>query len=84
MKKYIIVLLISLLFGFNANSKIIKVEANPQKGFYFPYYLKIPKNTDANYLIVESNNTKKSKSLLHVQLGELELGIMGPQQDKIA
>ena len=26
-------LLISLLLSFNANSKIIKVEANPQKGF---------------------------------------------------
>ena len=63
MKKYIIVLLISLLFGFKANSKIIKVKANPQKGFYFPYFLKIPKNTNANYIIVESNNTKKSKSL---------------------
>ena len=49
--------------SFEAHSKIIKVKANPQKGFYFPYFLKIPKNTNSNYLIVESNNTKKSNSL---------------------
>ena len=61
MKKYIIVLLISLLFGFKANSKIIKVEANPQKGFYFPYFLKIPKNMNQNKMIknkkIKTNGT---------------------------
>lgn len=40
---------------------IIKISANPDKGFNYPYYLLIPEGTrnnpDAKYLVVEPNNT---------------------------
>lgn len=40
--------------------RIIKIDANPDKGFYSEYYLFIPdtlKTTDDVFLLVESNNT---------------------------
>lgn len=37
--------------------KIIEVNADPKKGFSFPFLLKIPTNIDTNYLVVETNNT---------------------------
>ncbi|MGS0690436.1 hypothetical protein [Shewanella sp. 30m-9] len=36
---------------------IIEVKAQPNKGFSFPFLLKIPSNIDTNYLVVETNNT---------------------------
>jgi len=40
--------------------RIIKIDANPDKGFYTEYYLFIPdtiKASDSTFLLVESNNT---------------------------
>lgn len=36
---------------------IIEVNADPKKGFSFPFLLKIPTSIDTNYLVVETNNT---------------------------
>lgn len=36
---------------------IIEVKAQPNRGFSFPFLLKIPSNIDTNYLVVETNNT---------------------------
>ena len=59
MKKIFITIFFSTLFCFNlAYGKTIVVKANPEKGFHFPYLLKTSKKTvDANYIVVESNNT---------------------------
>lgn len=42
-----------------AVGEIIKIEKNPSKGFFWPYYLYVPANIDekkTNYIFVESNN----------------------------
>ena len=59
MKKVFITILFLSLFCFNLSyGKTIVVKANPEKGFHFPYLLKTSKKTvDANYMVVESNNT---------------------------
>ena len=58
MKKILGIVVISLLLSGNVYSKTIVVKANPEKGFHFPYLLKTSKKTvDANYIVVESNNT---------------------------
>ena len=58
MKKILIIILLSLFCLNLAYGKTIVVKANPEKGFHFPYLLKTSKKTvDANYIVVESNNT---------------------------
>ncbi len=65
MKKVFITILFLSLFCFNlAYGKTIVVKANPEKGFHFPYLLKTSKKTvDANYMVVESNNTGSGNSI---------------------
>jgi hypothetical protein len=36
---------------------VIEVNAQPDKGFNFPFLLRIPSNIGTNYLIIETNNT---------------------------
>jgi len=63
--KIFITIFFSTLFCFNlAYGKTIVVKANPEKGFHFPYLLKTSKKTvDANYIVVESNNTGSDNSI---------------------
>lgn len=45
-----------------SRDKLIKVEANPKRGFTYGYYLYIPngaKNSQIKYMLVEPNNTGK-------------------------
>ena len=64
MKKILGIVVISLLLSSNVYSKTIVVKANPEKGFHFPYLLKTSKKTvDANYIVVESNNTGSDYSI---------------------
>ena len=64
MKKILGIVVISLLLSGNVYSKTIVVKANPEKGFHFPYLLKTSKKTvDANYMVVESNNTGSGNSI---------------------
>ena len=64
MKKILEIVVISLLLSGNVYSKTIVVKANPEKGFHFPYLLKTSKKTvDANYMVVESNNTGSGNSI---------------------
>lgn len=47
---------------------VIKINPNPESGFNFPYYLRIPKGLNQNevqYLLVETNNTGVNDTLLH-------------------
>lgn len=44
-----------------------KFESNPEKGFYFPYYVYLPrdyKKNDASFMVVESNNSGSSDNLI--------------------
>ncbi len=48
---------------------VVAVEANPAKGFNFPYYLFVPEQVDRSgevYLYVEPNNTGKASDELEV------------------
>ena len=57
-------MVLGLLLSSNVYSKTIVVKANPEKGFHFPYLLKTSKKTvDANYIVVESNNTGSDNSI---------------------
>lgn len=47
---------------------VIKVEAHPELGFYYPYYLRIPKGvnyTSVTYLLVETNNSGNNDTFAH-------------------
>ena len=64
MKKLLGIVVLGLLLSSNVYSKTIVVKANPEKGFNFPYLLKTSKKTvDANYIVVESNNTGSDNSI---------------------
>lgn len=44
----------------NTQDQLIKVAANPEKGFNYPYYLWVPKyinNSEQRYLLIEPNNS---------------------------
>jgi len=85
--KIFITIFFSTLFCFNlAYGKTIVVKANPEKGFHFPYLLKTSKKTvDANYIVVESNNTgghnKSIKSMTSKAKKSLEW-VLGPSISK--
>jgi hypothetical protein len=47
---------------------VIKVEAHPELGFNFPYYLRIPKGVNyasVTYLLVETNNSGNNDTFAH-------------------
>ncbi len=86
MKKILGIVVISLLLSSNVYSKTIVVKANPEKGFHFPYLLKTSKKTvDANYIVVESNNTgghnKSIKGMTSKAKKSLEW-VLGPSISK--
>ena len=64
MNKLLTIIFISLFCSNLTYAKVIVVKANPEKGFNFPYLLKTSKKTvDANYIVVESNNTGSDNSI---------------------
>ena len=64
MNKLLTIIFISLFCSNLTCAKVIVVKANPEKGFNFPYLLKTSKKTvDANYIVVESNNTGSDNSI---------------------
>ena len=59
---------------------IIKVPANPTKGFNYPYYLRIPKQNGqplSNYMVVESNNSGMANDSLSFHDEKAKQSIMG-------
>ena len=56
---------------------IIEVKAQPQKGFNFPFILKIPTNVDTHYLVVETNNTGRVSDDLKVHYESAKKAISG-------
>lgn len=67
---------------------IIVIESNPEKGFYSPYILFIPKDTPRNksaYLLVEPNNTGRISDLMEVHLkSAIELASVSSVGNNIA
>jgi predicted esterase len=71
---FVLLCLSNLLFAqpsgkesFTLSDTIIKIEANPELGFNYPYLLRIPKGLNQNksqYLLVETNNTGDIKDSL--------------------
>ena len=60
MKQAYFLILSIIIFSACTNSELNYVEANPSKGFNYPYYLFVPENIDTNdsiYIVVETNNS---------------------------
>ncbi|GAA4469385.1 hypothetical protein GCM10023093_28790 [Nemorincola caseinilytica] len=54
--------------GTPASDTVLKIEAHPELGFNFPYYLRIPKGVNrksASYLLVETNNSGNNDTFAH-------------------
>ena len=86
MNKLLTIIFISLFCSNLTYAKVIVVNANPEKGFHFPYLLKTSKKTvDANYIVVESNNTgghnKSIKGMTSKAKKSLEW-VLGPSISK--
>jgi dienelactone hydrolase len=62
-------------FQIDFGTELLKVEANPAKGFYWPYYLSIPNSLSKNtVLLVEPNNTGTSSDTPEIhEVSALEL-----------
>lgn len=56
---------------------VVEVKANPEKGFFFPFFLKVPEVTKTNYLIVETNNTGKVSDDFNIHLNSARNAILG-------
>lgn len=54
--------------GMQASDTVLKIEAHPELGFNFPYYLRIPKGVNrksVSYLLVETNNSGNNDTFAH-------------------
>ncbi|WP_258544433.1 hypothetical protein [Alteromonas lipotrueae] len=60
-----------------AEDLVVEVPANPEKGFFFPFFLKVPELTETNYLIVETNNTGKVSDDFDIHLNSARKAILG-------
>ncbi|WP_020414910.1 hypothetical protein [Microbulbifer variabilis] len=62
MKRIVLVFLLSVCANTCFSDEVLEIPANPEKGFRYPYLIKIPETVPEDkklYLIVESNNTGK-------------------------
>jgi hypothetical protein len=75
-KKSAVLFLILICNGSYADT-IIEVKAQPSKGFYFPFLLKIPSNIATNYLVVETNNTGAVSDDFNVHYQSAKKAIVG-------
>ncbi|MCC5854802.1 MAG: hypothetical protein JJU10_03865 [Idiomarina sp.] len=56
--KVVLGILLAMLWSQSCFAEtVVEVDAAPEKGFHFPFLLKIPAQTKTRYLIVETNNT---------------------------
>ena len=75
-KKSAVLFLILICNGSYADT-IIEVKAQPNKGFSFPFLLKIPSNIATNYLVVETNNTGAVSDDFNVHYQSAKKAIVG-------
>ncbi len=68
-----LILISNVCFG----DMIVEVKALPNKGFNFPFLLKIPSSIDTNYLVVETNNTGSVSDDLEVHYRSAKKAIVG-------
>ncbi|MCC3157260.1 hypothetical protein LJ737_08420 [Hymenobacter sp. 15J16-1T3B] len=65
-----------------APDTLLRIAANPAKGFNYPYFLLVPKRTPRNaptYLMVEPNNTGLLNDTLAVHERAARIAIAGPK-----
>ncbi|RAK67134.1 hypothetical protein [Hymenobacter edaphi] len=65
-----------------ATDTLLRIAANPAKGFHYPYFLLVPKRTPRNaptYLMVEPNNTGLLNDTLAVHERAARIAIGGPK-----
>jgi pimeloyl-ACP methyl ester carboxylesterase len=65
-----------------AADTLLRIEANPAKGFNFPYFLLVPKKTPrhaAVYLLVEPNNSGFANDTLAVHERAARMAVAGPR-----
>ncbi|KAA9338333.1 hypothetical protein F0P96_05725 [Hymenobacter busanensis] len=65
-----------------ATDTLLRIAANPAKGFNYPYFLLVPKRTPRNapvYLMVEPNNTGALNDTLAVHERAARIAIGGPK-----
>ncbi len=60
-----------------AEDLIVEVPANPKKGFFFPFFLKVPEITKTNYLVVETNNTGRVSDDFNIHFNSARKAIQG-------
>jgi len=76
-QKFFCFLVFILSSNLCAADLVVKVKANPEKGFFFPFFLKVPEATETNYLIVETNNTGKVSDDFNIHLNSANKAILG-------
>lgn len=80
MKNIVSLLCIFFLAGLSRASALLEVSANPDKGFRYPYLLKIPDTITTQsktFLIVETNNTGKVSDDYNVHLEAARHAVVG-------
>lgn len=76
-QKFFCLLFFLLSSNLFAEDLIVEVPANPEQGFFFPFFLKIPEVTETNYLVVETNNTGKVADDFNIHLNSASKAIIG-------
>ena len=71
------VLVLYLLSLCSYADTVVEVAAAPEKGFNFPFLLKVPTGTKTNYLIVETNNTGKVSDKFDEHYASAKTAIVG-------
>lgn len=78
MRQKIFCLLFFILSGnVCAAELVVEVPANPEKGFFYPFFLKVPEATETNYLIVETNNTGKVTDDFNIHRNSARKAVLG-------
>ncbi|MEA2021466.1 MAG: hypothetical protein U9N08_03205 [Candidatus Caldatribacteriota bacterium] len=69
------IIILGLFKLLTSGEEIIKVEANPGRGFNYEYYLYIPqgaKDSEIKYMLIEPNNTGKASDNHDIHLKKVE------------
>lgn len=76
-QKFLCILLFIVSSNLCAADLVVEVQANPKKGFFFPFFLKVPEVTETNYLIVETNNTGKVSDDFNIHRNSAREAVLG-------
>ncbi|WP_445363438.1 hypothetical protein ACJJIQ_01150 [Microbulbifer sp. ANSA003] len=80
MKIIVIGFFLSVMANVSHSAELMQIPANPDKGFNYPYLIKLPEvvsNQDKTFLIVETNNTGKVSDDYDIHLEAAKKAIIG-------